>query len=86
MGKFSTSSCSKKPGEPEVEIVINISELDELLEDIKAARGTPQYDNLRAKYIGPDVGIFHNDDNDTIGIMSGWYADTNGNIVKKTIQ
>ena len=65
--------------------VIGVDELPRIREELMAAKGTPSFDALKAKYDGPDAGIDYNEDTDEIRVASTHYVDTNGNIAKKEV-
>lgn len=68
---------SKEPWKP-----VKVSELPELEAKFAAAKGTPEYDNLKTIYDGPDHGIDYVDKTGKFKIATGWHEDEFGDIVR----
>lgn len=61
---------------------INVSELEGIREAILAAKGTPNYEVLKAQYEGPDSGLDFVEETGELKIASTWHVDENGYIVR----
>ena len=64
-------------------MTINISEMDRIAAKLKDAKGSENYENVLRKYTGPGTGLVWDEDAEKLNIASDWYADANGNIVRR---
>lgn len=61
---------------------IKLADMRRIEAEIAAAKGTPNYDVLLAKYTGPDIGIYYKEETGYLLIHSGWHVTSDGEVVK----
>lgn len=64
-------------------MMINVNDFDKIAEQLKINKNHDNYEKLIQKYTGPGTGLIWDEETETIKIASGWYADANGDIVRK---
>lgn len=64
-------------------MTINIKDMDRIAAKLKDAKGSDNYENVLQKYTGPGTGIVWDEETDTLNIASDWYADANGDIIRR---
>ena len=64
-------------------MTINIKDMDRIAAKLKDAKYSDNYENVLQKYTGPGTGIVWDEETDTLNIASDWYADANGDIVRR---
>ena len=62
---------------------INVKEIPAIEEKLRAAVRTNTFADFAAQYEGPATGLDFDKDSGKVHIMSGWYADENGDIRPK---
>ena len=72
-----TITKSTEPKKP-----INVNEFEALTAKFEAAKGTPEYDVLKAHFTGPDNGVYYVEETGELKIHTDWHVDQNGDIVK----
>jgi len=64
-------------------MTINVNEMDKIAELLKANKKGNMYEEYLKRYTGPGTGLVWDEDSDTLGIADDWYADANGDIVRR---
>lgn len=57
--------------------------MDRITAKLKATNGSANYEDMLQRYTGIATGLIWNNETDTLSIASDWYADANGDIIRR---